>query len=105
MQLSRRGLLTRAAAAFPIASHAISATPSGRQIPVGLELYTVRNEFARHPVATVQMVAKMGYQGVGSTLLISTGLRNSPGRCAHSSMTQVSNAARRITTQHPLPQK
>src|ERR1700744_4421106 len=64
MQLSRRGLLTRAAAALPIASHAISATPSGRQLPVGLELYTVRNELARHPIATVQMVAKMGYQVV-----------------------------------------
>jgi sugar phosphate isomerase/epimerase len=42
----------------------INGAPSAEQIPVGLELYSVRGEFARHPVATVQMVAKMGYQVV-----------------------------------------
>ncbi len=64
MKYSRRSLLARAAGALPIASHVINAAPSGKQIPVGLELYSVRGEFARHPVATVQMVAKMGYRVV-----------------------------------------
>lgn len=33
-------------------------------IPVGLELYSVRNELKKDPEATVRAVAKMGYQGV-----------------------------------------
>ena len=33
-------------------------------IPVGLELYSVRNELQRDAQATVRAVAKMGYQGV-----------------------------------------
>ena len=33
-------------------------------IPVGLELYSVRNELERDPQATVRAVAKMGYQCV-----------------------------------------
>jgi sugar phosphate isomerase/epimerase len=33
-------------------------------IPVGLELYSVRNELQRDPQATVRAVAKMGYQCV-----------------------------------------
>ena len=33
-------------------------------IPVGLELYSVRNELQRDPEATVRAVAKMGYQCV-----------------------------------------
>src|SRR5712691_2242017 len=33
-------------------------------LPVGLELYSVRNELQRDPQATVRAVAKMGYQGV-----------------------------------------
>src|SRR5713226_3067325 len=33
-------------------------------LPVGLELYSVRNGLQRDPLATVRAVAKMGYQGV-----------------------------------------
>ena len=33
-------------------------------IPVGLELYSVRNELKQSPEATVRAVAQMGYQGV-----------------------------------------
>ncbi len=33
-------------------------------IPVGLELYSVRNELKQNPEATVRAVAQMGYQGV-----------------------------------------
>jgi sugar phosphate isomerase/epimerase len=64
MKLSRRGLLARAAGALPIAARVINAAPSAKQIPVGLELYSVRGELAKHPVATVQMVATIGYEVV-----------------------------------------
>ncbi len=33
-------------------------------IPVGLEMYSVREEFKRDPMGTVRAVAAMGYQGV-----------------------------------------
>src|SRR5712664_1466665 len=42
---------------------ALSARDS-RSIPVGLELYSVRNELKKDPEATVRAVAQMGYQGV-----------------------------------------
>jgi sugar phosphate isomerase/epimerase len=35
-----------------------------KPLPVGLELYSVRDELKRDPQATVRAVAKMGYQGV-----------------------------------------
>lgn len=34
------------------------------RIPVGLQLYTVRQEFAKDPKGTIKAVAKMGYEGV-----------------------------------------
>jgi sugar phosphate isomerase/epimerase len=55
--LSRRSFLALAAAA-PLASAA------GKKVPVGLELYSVRDEMAKDLVATVTAVAKMGYPGV-----------------------------------------
>ncbi len=42
---------------------ALSARDSG-SIPVGLELYSVRNELKKDAEATVRAVAQMGYQGV-----------------------------------------
>ncbi len=36
----------------------------GNKIPVGLQLYSVRNECAKDLVGTVTQVAKMGYKGV-----------------------------------------
>src|SRR5207245_4902740 len=42
---------------------ALSARDSG-SIPVGLELYSVRNELKQNLEATVRAVAQMGYQGV-----------------------------------------
>jgi sugar phosphate isomerase/epimerase len=42
---------------------ALSARSSGSS-PVGLELYSVRNELKKDPEATVRAVAQMGYQGV-----------------------------------------
>ncbi len=40
------------------------AAPAGKNIPVGLELYSVRDELAKDDMATVRAVAKMGYQVV-----------------------------------------
>ena len=57
--LSRRSFLAISA----MAPWAFSARASG-EIPVGLELYSVRNELQRDPEAAVRAVAKMGYQCV-----------------------------------------
>ena len=57
--LSRRRFLGYSAM-LPWALSARAAT----SIPVGLELYSVRNELKRDPQATVRAVAGMGYQGV-----------------------------------------
>jgi sugar phosphate isomerase/epimerase len=54
---TRRSFLAMAAAA-PIAAAA------NKKIPVGLELYSVRDELKKDPMATVRGVAKMGYEGV-----------------------------------------
>lgn len=55
--LSRRSFLALAAAA-PLASAA------GKRIPVGLELYSVREEMKKDLEGTVKAVAKLGYPGV-----------------------------------------
>jgi len=55
--ISRRSLLA-GAAALPLISRAAGKPP------VGLELYSVRNELAKDAPATVRQVAKMGYQVV-----------------------------------------
>jgi sugar phosphate isomerase/epimerase len=57
--ISRRAFLG-SVAAVPLA--AAVATPN--QIPVGLELYSVRNELKKDLMGTVRGVAKMGYQCV-----------------------------------------
>jgi sugar phosphate isomerase/epimerase len=57
--LSRRSFLA-ASAALPWALK----EQASASIPVGLELYSVRNELQHDPEATVRAVAKMGYQGV-----------------------------------------
>jgi sugar phosphate isomerase/epimerase len=60
--LSRRSFLAISAVA-PWAFSSQNARAAGA-IPVGLELYSVRNELKRDPEATVRAVAKMGYQCV-----------------------------------------
>lgn len=57
--LTRRSFLALAAAA-PLAA----AGAQGRKIPVGLELYSVRNELKEDLMGTVRAVARMGYEGV-----------------------------------------
>src|SRR5215469_10520204 len=40
------------------------AAPASRQIPIGLELYSVRDELAKDLLGTVRSVAQIGYQVV-----------------------------------------
>jgi sugar phosphate isomerase/epimerase len=47
-------------AAAPLAA----AMPDSKEIPVGLELYSVRNDLQKDLMGTVRGVAKMGYQSV-----------------------------------------
>jgi sugar phosphate isomerase/epimerase len=55
---SRRALLAAAAAA-PLALKA-----AARRVPIGIELFSVRDEMEKDPIATVRAVAKMGYEVV-----------------------------------------
>jgi len=55
--ISRRALLASA-------STLAFAQSRGKRIPVGLELYSVRNELTKDLMGTVRAVAKMGYEGV-----------------------------------------
>jgi sugar phosphate isomerase/epimerase len=57
--LSRRSFLTMSAL-LPWALR----TPGAPQIPVGLELYSVRNALKQDPTGTVRAVAALGYQCV-----------------------------------------
>src|SRR3989475_7013768 len=57
--VSRRSFLTFSA----MMPWAVSAR-AAKSIPLGLELYSVREELKKDPEATVRAVAQMGYQGV-----------------------------------------
>src|SRR3981189_3030197 len=57
--LSRRSFLAFSA----MLPWALSA-PDSKSIPVGLELYSVRNGLKKDPEAPVRAVAQMGYRGV-----------------------------------------
>jgi sugar phosphate isomerase/epimerase len=59
IDLSRRSFLALAAAA-PLTT----AVAKLKRIPVGLELFSVRDELKKDPIGTVRTVAKMGYDGV-----------------------------------------
>ncbi len=56
--ISRRSFVALSAAA----PFTLPAAP--QRIPVGLELYSVRNALSQDLIATVRAVAKMGYEGV-----------------------------------------
>jgi sugar phosphate isomerase/epimerase len=58
-RLSRRTFLAATAAAFPAALWA-----KEKKIPIGLELYSVRDELKKDPAATLRAVGKMGYECV-----------------------------------------
>jgi len=55
---SRRSFLTGASAALALPAFA------KKKVPVGLEMFSVRNELAKDLTGTVKAVAKAGYQGV-----------------------------------------
>jgi sugar phosphate isomerase/epimerase len=55
--ISRRSFLSAAAAAVP-------AFPARKKVPIGVELYSVRDELKQDLMGTVRAVAKMGYEGV-----------------------------------------
>ncbi|MDQ6704849.1 MAG: sugar phosphate isomerase/epimerase [Acidobacteriota bacterium] len=57
--ISRRSFLAFASAA-PLAA----ATSRGKRIPIGLELYSVRDDLKKDLMGTVRAVAKLGYEGV-----------------------------------------
>ena len=57
--ISRRSFLA-AAAVTPLAL----AAPAGKNIPVGIELYSVRDEMTKDTLSTVRAIAKMGYEVV-----------------------------------------
>ncbi len=57
--LSRRNLLKLIAASAPVAAFA-----KGKQIPIGLELYSVRDELKKNRTTTLQAVGRMGYECV-----------------------------------------
>ncbi|MBV8550784.1 MAG: sugar phosphate isomerase/epimerase [Acidobacteriaceae bacterium] len=58
---TRRTFLGALAASAPLAQ---SAFGRNKNIPIGLELYSVREELAKDPTGTLQGVAKMGYECV-----------------------------------------
>jgi sugar phosphate isomerase/epimerase len=61
--LSRRSFLAMSAM-LPWALRGVASAASSGAIPVGLELYSVRDELKKDPEGTVRAVAQMGYQAV-----------------------------------------
>jgi sugar phosphate isomerase/epimerase len=59
MKLTRRSFLAAAAAAS-----VTSLNAKYKNVPIGLEMYSVRNEMSKDVVAAVRRVGQMGYQGV-----------------------------------------
>src|ERR1700751_4414454 len=60
---SRRAFLAMSAA-LPWAFRGLPAAAPFTSIPVGLELYSVRDDLQKDPEGTVRAVAQMGYQAV-----------------------------------------
>jgi len=58
--VSRRSFLAATAAAVSVSQ----ALPARKQLPIGLELFSVRQELAKDLNGTLEAVAKMGYQDV-----------------------------------------
>jgi sugar phosphate isomerase/epimerase len=63
--LSRRDVLrTGALAALSMAMPSVGRSAEVKKLPIGLELYSVRNELPHDFVGTIETIGKMGYQGV-----------------------------------------
>ena len=66
LQPTRRDVLrysTLAVATAALASKS-PATEAGKKIPIGLELYSVRNQLPKDFTGVIQAIGKMGYEGV-----------------------------------------
>jgi sugar phosphate isomerase/epimerase len=63
-QFSRRSFLAMSAALPWVFRGIASGIASSKSIPVGLELYSVRDSLQKDPQGTVRAVAQMGYQVV-----------------------------------------
>src|SRR5258708_36571105 len=63
IMLSRRTFLTLSAT-LPWALRGIASASPSKSIPVGLELYSVRERLKSDPDGTLRAVAKMGYECV-----------------------------------------
>lgn len=61
--VTRRSFLAMSAT-LPWALRAFAAAPAAAPVPIGLELYSVREALKKDPQGTVRAVAKMGYQVV-----------------------------------------
>src|ERR1043165_8851875 len=62
--ISRRAFVAMAGTAAMATALPIRAAAKKKQLPVGLELYSVRDELAKDLFGTVRAVAKQGYEVV-----------------------------------------
>ena len=62
--IHRRDFLTYAASAFAAASSQLKAATARKNLPIGIQLYSVRGELKKDLMETVRAVGKMGYQCV-----------------------------------------
>jgi len=60
----RQFAATAALAPFGLRTALANALPAASTIPVGIEMYSVRDALAKDPMGTVREVAKAGYQGL-----------------------------------------
>lgn len=63
-ELTRRSFLKQSAVTVAVAAVGQAASGSVKRLPVGLELYSVRDELAKDLMGTVRAVAKLGYEVV-----------------------------------------
>ncbi len=62
--MSRHNISRRSLLALAGSSPLLTGAPKGKQAPIGIELYSVRDELKQDLMGTVRAVAKMGYHGV-----------------------------------------
>lgn len=62
--LSRRSFLALTAAAPLTLASTPNMAPKAKRVPIGIELYSVRDEMAKDLMGTVRAIAKMGYEVV-----------------------------------------
>ncbi len=60
----RRDFISYAASAFAAASTQLRAAPARKNLPIGIQLYSVRGELKKDVMETVRAIGKMGYQCV-----------------------------------------